>query len=77
MSEEETINDFNGKLCDIANESFTLGEKISEDKLAKKALKSLLPRFAYKAIEIRKAKKLKTMRLEELMGSLLTFERIE
>ena len=36
MSEEETIIDFNGKLYDIANESFALGEKISKDKLVKK-----------------------------------------
>ena len=28
MSEKETINDFNEKLCDIANELFALGEKI-------------------------------------------------
>ena len=32
------------------------------------------PRFAYKATSIREAKDLKMMRLEELMGSLLTFE---
>ena len=38
MSEEETISDFNGKLCDIANESFSLGEKIPEKKLVKKVL---------------------------------------
>ena len=28
INEEETIIDFNGRLCDIVNESFTLGEKI-------------------------------------------------
>lgn len=27
MKEDDTINDFNTKLCDIANEVFTLGEK--------------------------------------------------
>ena len=36
MSEEETINDFNGKLCDIANESFALREKIPKEKLVKR-----------------------------------------
>ena len=49
MNEEETIISFNGKLCNIANELFALGEKISEEKLVKKALRSLPPRFAYKA----------------------------
>ena len=74
ISEEETINDFNRKLCDIANKSFALREKIPEEKLVKKALRSLLPRFAYNATTIREAKDLKKMRLEESMGSLLTFK---
>ena len=56
MSEEETFNDFNGRLCDIANESFDLGEKVSEERLVKKALRSLPSRFAYKAIAIRRTK---------------------
>ena len=47
MSEEETNSDFNGKLCNIANESFSLREKIQEEKLLKKDLRSLPPRFAY------------------------------
>ena len=50
------IKDFNGKLCDIANESFSLGEQISEERLVKKALRSLPPRFAYKATTIRDVK---------------------
>ena len=33
MLEEETIVEFNVHLLDIANESFSLGEKISEEKL--------------------------------------------
>ena len=74
MSEEETISNFNGTLCDIANESFTLREKISKERLVKKALRSLPPRFTYKATIIREAKYLKNMRLEGLMGSLRTFE---
>ena len=68
MSEEETISNFNGRLCNIANESFALGEKISKDRLVKKALRSLPPRFAYKVTVVRKAKDLKNMRLEELMS---------
>ena len=49
MNEEETIKNFNGKLCNIANELFALREKISEENLVKKALRFLTPRFAYKA----------------------------
>ena len=57
VSEEETFSDFNGKLCDTINELFTFKEKILEDKLVKKAIRSLPPRFAYKAITIRRLKK--------------------
>ena len=56
MNEEETNNDFNGKLCDIANESFSLEEKILEVRLVKKALRSFPPRFAYKATTTKIAK---------------------
>ena len=36
MIESETISNFNSKLCDIANEAFTIGEKYSDTKLVRK-----------------------------------------
>jgi len=74
MHEIETISEFNSRLCDIANESFALGEKIPEAKLVSKTLRSLPQRFAYKVTAIEEAKNIETMRLDELMGSLRTFE---
>ena len=47
MLEDETISDLNSKLCDIANEAFTLGEKYFETKLVRKTLRFLQKRFAY------------------------------
>ena len=41
MHEEETIGEFNARLCDIAKEMFMLGEKMSEEKLVRKTLRSL------------------------------------
>ena len=41
MLEDETISDFNSKLCDIANKAFALGQKISEEKIVRKVLRSL------------------------------------
>lgn len=70
MLKEETISDFNARTCDIANESFALGLKIPEERLIRKVLKSLQPRFNYKATIIKEAKALKAMKLEELMSSL-------
>ena len=48
MLEDESINDFNSKLCQIANEAFTLGEKYPEIKLLRKTLRSLPDRFTIK-----------------------------
>ena len=74
MLEHETINDFNSKLCDIANEAFALGEKYSDTKLVRKTLRSLSERFTYKVAAIEEARDVQNMRLDELMGSLQTFE---
>ena len=74
MMENETISDFNSKLCDIANEGFALREKYSDIKLVRKTLRSLPERFAYKVAAIEEARDLNTMSLKELMGSLQTFE---
>ena len=74
MLEDETISDFNSKLCDIANEAFTFGEKYSETKLVKKTLRSFPKRFTYKVVAIKEAKDVSTMKLDELMRSLQTFE---
>ena len=74
MMENETISDFNSKLCDIANEAFVLGEKYSDTKLVRKTLRSLPKRFAYKVTAIEEARDVSTMKLDKLIGSLQTFE---
>ena len=74
MGEKECISEFNARLCDIVNEAFTLGEKYSKEKLVRKALRSLPKRFAYKVTAIKEAKGVQKMKLEELIGSLRTFE---
>ena len=74
MMKNETINDFNSKLCDIANEAFALGEKYPATKLVRKILRSLSERFVYKVTTIDEARDVNIMKLDELMGSLQTFE---
>ena len=51
-----------------------MGEKIHEERLVRKVLRSHLKRFAYKVTTINEAKSIKTMKLEELVGSLRTFK---
>ena len=74
LLESETIVDFNAKLWDIANEAFALDEKYFETKLVRKTLRSLPERFTYKVIAIEEAQDVSAMRLDELIGSLQTFE---
>ncbi|KAI3458659.1 hypothetical protein Pfo_015322 [Paulownia fortunei] len=70
----ETIATFNAKLCDIANKAQALGEKYSDFKLMRKALRLLPKRFAYKGTTIEEARDIENMKLDELMGFLQTFE---
>ncbi|CAM8947808.1 unnamed protein product [Rhodiola kirilowii] len=70
MQEDETIADFNTRVIDISNEAFALGEPMTKETLVRKVLRSLTKRFAMKALAVKEANDVKTMRLDELMGSL-------
>lgn len=59
---------------DISNTSFDLGENMSEEKLARKILRSLPKRFNIKVIVIEETKDLGSIKVHELIGSLQTFE---
>ncbi|XP_012840500.1 PREDICTED: uncharacterized protein LOC105960834 [Erythranthe guttata] len=74
MEETETVRDFNSKLCDIANEAHGLGETYPEVKLVRKVLRSMPDRFAYKVTAIEEASDVDSLRLEDLIGNLQTFE---
>src|ERR1051325_7227326 len=74
MKEDETIHEFHMNILEIANISGALGEKMSEEKLVRKILRSLPKRFAMKVIAIEEAQDISTLKVEELIGSLMTFE---
>ncbi|KAK2410184.1 gag-protease polyprotein [Trifolium repens] len=74
MEDDETISEFNTRVRDIANSCFALGEKIHEEKLARKILRSLPKRFSMKVTAIEESQDLSTMKVDELIGSLQTFE---
>ena len=74
VHEDESLSDFHTKLCDIANESFSLSEKIPETILVRKIVRSLPDRFSSKVITIEEATDLDSMKVEDLMGSLRAFE---
>ncbi|CAM8919821.1 unnamed protein product [Rhodiola kirilowii] len=74
MQEDETIADFNTRVLDISNEAFALGEPLTKETLVRKVLRSLTKRFTMKALAVKESNDVKTMRLDELMGSLQTHE---
>ncbi|KAL5546929.1 hypothetical protein UlMin_006616 [Ulmus minor] len=74
MEEGEKVADFNAKLIDITNRSCLLGEEYVESKIVRKILRSLPHRFQGKFIAIEESNNVDKIRLEELIGSLETFE---
>src|ERR1044072_3353556 len=74
MKEDENIHEFHMNILEIANASGAFGEKMSEEKLVRKILRSLLKRFAMKVTAIEEAQDISTLKVEELVGSLMTFE---
>ena len=74
MKEDELISDFNIRLRDIANTSFSLRKKMSEEKLVRKIIRSLPRKFNMKVSVIEEAQDLSNMKVDELIGYSQTFE---
>ena len=74
MGDDESILDFHMNIIELENTSGALGERMSEEKLVRKILRSLSKRFNMKVIVIEEARDIKNMKVEELIGSLQTYE---
>jgi len=74
MKEDENIHEFHMSILEIANASGALGKKMSDEKLVRKILRSLPKRFAMKVTAIEESQDISNMRVDELIGSLQTFE---
>jgi len=74
MKEDETIQDYYMNVLDIANSFDSLGEKLSNEKLIRKILRSLPKRFDMKVTTIEEAQDITSMKVEELIESLQNIE---
>jgi superfamily I DNA and RNA helicase len=74
MMEDETFGEFYSKMSDLRNSMVSLGKTVSEVKLIHKILRSFLERFRIKVTTIEESKDLEEMKIEELVGSLQTYE---
>lgn len=74
MKDDENIHDFDMSILEIANSFSALGEKMSEEKMVRKILRSLPKFFDMKVTTIKEAQDINSMRVDELIGNLQTFE---
>ncbi|KAG9447557.1 hypothetical protein H6P81_013685 [Aristolochia fimbriata] len=74
MEEDETIAEYDARIRDIANERFTQGRKIPKADKVQKVLRSLTEKFAVKVAAIEECKDLDTLKYDDLLGSLRSYE---
>ena len=74
MSEDESFDSFYGKLNEVVFGKLNLGEKIEESKVVRKILRSLPESFWAKVTVIEESKDLDEIKVQELIGSLQTYE---
>ena len=74
MSEDESFDSFYGKLNEAVIGKFNLGEKTEDSKIVRKILRSLPESFRAKVTAIEESKDLDDIKVQELIGSLQTYE---
>ena len=74
MSKDESFDSFNSKLNEVVVNKFNLGEKTEDSKIVRKILRSLLESFCAKVTAIEESKDLDDIKVQELIGSLQTYE---
>ena len=74
MGDDETFDSFYGKLNKIVIVKLNLGEKIEDAKVVRKILRSLPRSFQAKVTAIKESKDLDEIKIQELIGSLQTYE---
>ena len=74
MSDDESFDSFYSKLNEAIIGKFNLGEKMEGSKVVQKILCSLLESFCAKVTAIEESKDLDDIKVQELVGSLQTYE---
>jgi hypothetical protein len=74
MKEDETIGKYFLRVEELVNAMKGLGEKIEESILVQKILRSLLDKFNPKVSAIEELNDLKTLSIDQLLGTLTAYE---
>jgi hypothetical protein len=72
--EDETFGEFYTRISNLRNSMVSLGKTVLDVKLIQKILRSLPECFRIKVTTIEESKFLKSIKIEELVGSLQTYE---
>ena len=75
MQPNENITSWFDRYTTIVNQLNQLGKVIPEDEMVKRLLKSLPKTWTSTVVDIREAKDLNKISLDEIYGSLLTYEQ--
>ena len=74
VSEDESFDSFYSKLNEVVIGKFNLGEKIEDSKMVRKILRLLPESFCAKVTTIEESKDFNDIKVQELIGSLQTYE---
>ena len=74
MSDDESFDEFYVKLNDIVNFAYNLGEIYDQPKIVRNILRSLTEDFRPKVITITESKDVDSIPIDELVGSLQSYE---
>ena len=74
MGDDDAFDSFYGKLNEIVISKLNLGEKIEDSKVVRKILRSLPENYRAKVTAIEESKDLDEIKIQELIGSLQTYE---
>ena len=74
MSEDESFDSFYSKLNEVVIGKFNLGEKMEDSKIVRKILQPLPESFRTKVTAIEESKDVDDIKVQELIGSLQTYE---
>jgi hypothetical protein len=74
MKEGESVDEFFARTLSIVNKMTAHGERLAEDKIVEKILRSMTSKFEYVVCSIEESNDVTTMSIDELQSSLLVHE---